>query len=211
MADYTEQEITLLAHQEHTHSEADTWVIGTEQDVRTWLAATLHVYHGNIQGTTHSPGVKYILQGRPNHSGANDNERWADLVTFQTSMNAMGVSAIAAAGEAIGQTILSVKADPTASLSSGSKIYLEDKGVVADGEWAVVDYAAAGPDIIVVRDGITKAMVEDDGIVSEAEMWKAQVLLAGVAYVRMLVNHSMSDPGSDIHFEAILRAATDIE
>lgn len=208
MADYTESEVTLLAHQEHTHATTDTFVIGTEQSVQTWLAGMLSVYHGNIEGITQSTGVKYILQGRPNHGGANDNERWADLVTFQTGISAMENLAISGV-EAIGQTDIAVKADPTAKISSGSKIYIEDKGTVADGEWAVLDYAAAGPDHVVIADGLTSAKAEDDGIVGEAEMWTAQIGLMGIAYVRMLVNHSAAS-GSDIHFEAIFRAATDI-
>ena len=211
MADYTEAEYTLLAHQEHTHATTDTAIIGTEQAVTSQLGGTLYVYHANIEVTANATGVKYILQGRPSHGGATDTERWTDLVTFQTGTTAAVRAQIVAAGEAIGQTQLEVKADPTTAFLSGSDLYMHDAGAVAGGEWGKCDYSATGGNhYVYVVDGLTGAMVEDDEIWTQAEVFAAQVDLAGIAYVRGLVNHSAAT-GSDIVFEALLRVATDIE
>lgn len=212
MADYTEDEDTLLAHQEHTHSTTDTWVIGIELDVMSRLAGTLYVYHANIETTANATGVKYILQGRPELTGAADHERWNDLVVLQTGTTAAVRAQIVAAGEAAAQTILEVKADPTVAFLSGIDLYMHEAIAVANGEWGKCDYSRSigGPlHYVHIMDGLTGAMVEDDEIWTQAEVFAAQVDLAGVAYLRAVVNHSAAT-GSDIVFEMIFRSATDI-
>lgn len=213
MADYTETEYTLLAHQEHTHSTTDTWIIGTEQDVQTQLGGTIYVYHANIETTANATGVKYILQGRPVHDGAAVHERWTDLVVFQTGTTAAVRAQIVAAGEAAAQTELEVKADPTAAFLSGLDVYMHEAIAVANGEWGKCDYSKSigGPlHYVYVVDGLTGAMVEDDEIWTQAETFATEVDLAGIAYVRAVVNH-LAATGSDIVFEVIFRTATDIE
>jgi hypothetical protein len=211
MADYTEAEQTLLTQQRHTHSVTDVAVKGTEYDVKTFLSATFYVFHANIETTANATGVKYILQGRPEGSGAGDNDNWVDLATFQTGTTAAVSAAIVAAGEAAAQTQLSVKADPTASFTPGTSIYVHDVSDATKGGWHTVDFSATGgTHEVTVIDGIENALVEDDLLLTEAEPFSTLVDLDGIAYVRGLVLHTAAT-GSDIEFKMILRVATDIE
>ena len=211
MVDYNEAEITLLAHQEHTHAVTDVAVIGAEFDVRTMLLATLYVYHANIETTANATGVKYILQGRPLMTGALDNDRWVDLITFQTGITAAARAQIVAAGEPQGQTQLEVKADPTAAFLRGIDIYCHDAGTVANGEWRKCDYSSTGGNhYVYVVDPINNALVEDDELWTQAETFAAgEIGLGGIAYVRGLVLHTAAS-GSDIVFEMVLREVTGI-
>jgi len=211
MADYTEAEQTLLTQQQHTHSVTDVAVVGTEYDVKTFLAATIWAFHGNIETTANATGVRYILQGRPEIGGATDNDSWVDLVTFQTGTVASVTAAIVAAGEAAGQTELSVKADPTASFVPGILIYVHDVSDPTTGGWYKVDFSATGgTHEVTVIDGLEEALIEDDLLVTEAEVFSGFVDLTGIAYVRGLVLHTAAT-GSDIEFKMLIRSATDIE
>ena len=111
MADYTQAAATLLAHQAHTHAVTDVSQVGTEVDVRTFLSGQVFVYHANIETTANATGVQYKIQGRWS-TGANVNEDWIDLMTFQTG-EVSAVAAEIAGSEAAGQTSITVDADPT--------------------------------------------------------------------------------------------------
>jgi len=208
MADITQAAVELLAHQLHTHATTDTAVIGAEQDVRSWLSGTVYVYHSAIETTPIiTPGVRYILQARYD-TGGTVNENWIDMITFQTAFSTAAVSEIDG-DEAIGQTIITVAADPTAGFSSGDLIYIRDINTLADSEWNRVDYTAAAPTFVIV-DGLTVAKDTYDDIWSKAETFSGFLDLSGVSYIRMLVLHSGAT-GPDIHFKAEMVAATDIE
>lgn len=208
MADYTEAESTLLAHQEHTHLVTDVIEKGSEVDVRTNLSATWYVHHANIQTTPNAQGVRYILQGRPEGSGAGDNDiGWVDLVVFQTSTVAAALAEITGT-EAIGQTSLEVDADPSSDFDSGADVYVHDAGTVADGEWHKCDHSTSGA--VIIMDGLIKAKDLDDEIWTNAEHFSALVDLDGIAYVRAIMVH-LAATGSDIVFKSTLRRATDIE
>jgi hypothetical protein len=211
MADYTEAETTLLAHQEHTHAITDVFAKGAEYDVRSYLSATLYVCHANIEVTANATGVKYILQGRPLGSGAGDNDiGWADLVTFQTGETAAAKADITGA-EAAAQTEIEVDADPTAAFLNGIDIYIHDAGAVADGEWAKCDHSVTGANhYVYLLDGLTNAKDASDEIWTQAELFSALVDLDGIAYVRLIMAHTAAT-GSDIVFKGTLRVATDVE
>lgn len=68
MADVTQAASTLLAHVAITNADtaAGFSVVGTEVDVRTFLSATVMVYHAIVEATeSNDPGLQYILQGQP--------------------------------------------------------------------------------------------------------------------------------------------------
>ena len=208
MADPTQQAVTLLSHQAHTHATTDVNVVGTEQDVRTWISGTFYVYHANIETTANATGVEYALQARWS-TGANVNEDWIDVISFGTGTTA-AVAAEITGAEAAAETTIAVDADPTAAFTSTSVIYIEDKGTVADGEWGEVDHSTAGPDIVIITDGLTNAKDAADTMWTQAERFISNVDLSGFSYVRALVRHSAAT-GSNIHFKSELVAVTDFE
>lgn len=207
MADNTQAAVTLLSHQAHTHSITDVTAVGTEADVRTFLSAGIFVYHANIETTANATGVKYILQGRwPTASGV--DEDWIDIVTFQTGTTAAVATEIAGT-EAAGQTQITVDADPTAAFTRGIECYVEDKSVVADGEWARVDHSVAATDVFLV-DGITNAKDSADTIWTQAETYYTTIGLGNFSWVRMIMQHT-AVTGSNIHFKAEMVEVTDFE
>lgn len=198
MANNTQAAQTLLSHQAHTHSITDVTAIGSDLDVKTSLSAGIYIYHANIETTANATGVEYILQGRWS-TGATSDEDWVDILTFQTGVVAAVATEIAG-NEAAGQTSITVDADPTAAFTRGIKCYVEDKSVVADGEWAIVDHSVAVTDVFIV-DGLTNAKDASDTMWTQAEMYYTTVGLGGFNFVRMLMQHT-AVTGSNIHFKA---------
>lgn len=207
MADITQAASTIFSHQAHTHVITDVSHAGSEVDVRSFLSGMVYIYHANIEVTANATGVKYIIQGRwP--TGASVNEDWIDLLTFQTGTTA-AVAAEIAGSEAVGQTQITVDSDPTGDFTRGIQCYIEDKSVVADGEWARVDHSVAATDVFIV-DGLTVAKDATDTMWTQAETFAAYLNLEGLSYIRGLMLHAAAT-GSNIHFKAELVAATDIE
>ena len=207
MADYTQAAATLLAHQAHTHAVTDVSQVGTEVDVRTFLSGQVFVYHANIETTANATGVQYKIQGRWS-TGANVNEDWIDLMTFQTG-EVSAVAAEIAGSEAAGQTSITVDADPTGAFTRGILCYIEDTSVVADGEWNQVDHSVAVTDVFLI-DGLTNAKDAADTIWTKAERFTAKIVdFGGMSYIRAIMLHTAAT-GSDIHFKAELVSATDI-
>ena len=108
MADNTQANSTLLAHQAHTHSATDVSVVGNSVDVQSWFEAQIYVYHANIEITANATGVTYILQANPT-VGA-DDEAWVDLVPFRTGTTA-SVAAEISGAEVATSTTIEVDAD----------------------------------------------------------------------------------------------------
>lgn len=210
MADVTQSPATLLSHQLLTNAAtaAGLSVVGTEVDVRTWIAARAYLYHALIEAATNSPGVEYKLQGRWS-TGASVDEDWVDLLVFTSNTNA-GVASEISGSEAAGQTTIAVDADPTATFTPGIEIYIEDTGTLANSEWGRVAISATAADIITLVDGLTNAKDAADTIWSGAQTFQGVVDLSGISWVRMIVQ-GFDTTGADIHFKAEMVAFTDFE
>lgn len=207
MATFTQAAQTIFSHQAHTHSITDVSQVGSTLDVKTSLSGRVYFYHANIETTANATGVKYIIQGSWNTTSSVD-EDWIDLITFQTGVTAAVATEIAGT-EAIGQTQITVDADPTAAFTRGIRCYVEDKGTVADGEWARVDHSVAVTDVFLV-DGLTSAKDSVDTIWTKAEVFSADIPnLSGCNFIRGLMLHT-AVTGSNIHFKAELVEVTAI-
>ncbi len=198
MASNVQAAQTLLAHEVHTHLITDVTAVGSTLDVKTSLLAGIYVYHANIETTANAIGVKYILQASWNTTSS-VNEDWVEILTFVTGVTSAVATEIAGT-EAIGQTQITVDADPTAAFVRGANIYIEDKGTVADGEWSKVDHSVAATDVFIV-DGLTSAKDAADTMWTQAERFYATVDLGGFQFVRMIMQHTAAT-GSNIHFKA---------
>lgn len=194
---------TLLAHQLLTNdptSAAAMSIVGTEVDVRTWLSAKVYVYHAVIEAAANDPGISYILQSRWS-TASGLNEDWIPVWTF-TSGSASGVASEITGTEAIGEQSIAVDADPTASFTPGTECYVEDTGVVADGEWGRVALSETSADIVNLVDGLTTAKDSADTIWTQAGTFQGTVSLAEVSWLRMIVQTTSTSAGADIHFKA---------
>jgi len=209
MADVTQQATTLLAHAAITNADTRAGLnfVGTEKDVQSFYEAMIFVYHAPVEPAASDPGIEYILQGRWS-TDTNVNEDWVDLWKWTSGTTAAVVAEISG-NEAAGQTTIDVDADPTATFTPGTKIYIQDRGTVADGEWnAVAHSEATSPDSITILDGLTNAKDSLDAINSQAETFAGSVSLTGIAYVRMIVQGS-DTTGVNIHYKAEMIAFTD--
>lgn len=202
MADYTQAQSELLAHQELTHPGS---IIGTPVDVRTWLQGMVHIWQANIETTANlAAGLDFIeVQGSPNSSG----NLWQTLASFAASTTAATDTAFDA-NEAIGQTVLSVAT--TAGKTTGALIYLKDATSVATSEWSRV-VSVVTDDTVTVTDGIEVAKVAtDDHMFTQASRWACYVDLGGIERLRVVVHHQGAT-GSDWRVYTVLEAVTDFE
>jgi hypothetical protein len=203
MADNTQTQVELLAHQELTHPGS---IIGSAQDVSTWLSGVVHIFHANIETTANlAAGLDYIdVQGSPNATG----NLWQSLGKYAPSTTAATDTAFDA-NEAISQTVLSVAT--TAGKTTGAYIYLKDATSVATSEWNEV-VSVVTDDTVTVVDGIIVAKVAtDDHMYTQASRWAHHLPdLSGYQRIRVVVHHQGAT-GSDWRVYAVLEAATDFE
>jgi len=188
-------DIVVLAHQAITHPGS---VAGSNIAVADDLAATIVIYHANIETTANAIGVRYYIQTSP--SSGTDNDDWGTIAQFQTTETPANLANLAGS-EAIGQTVLDVVAGEESGFSANQQLYIRDTGTLADSEWALCDGTAT--DDIKVVDGITRAKDSADDILNEAEIFIAQLDLTAAKRLRIVVVHRAAT-GSDIHTKAIM-------
>lgn len=202
MADATKGNVTLLTHQSLINAATDAGLLvkGPEIDVESWLSIGVYVHHAIVEAAVNDPGIAYILQGRaPTAAGV--DSRWVEIDRFTSATTAAVTSEITGV-ESIGSRVIEVDADPTASFSSGDNIYIQDTGVVADGEWASVAIAVTASDVITLHDGLTKAKDAADTIWSQAEEFYATYSLSEIRWIRMIVQNFDGATGANVHFAA---------
>lgn len=193
MADITKTEdIVMLAHQAVTHPATIT---GTEQDFADELAATIVCYHGFVEAAANTnPGTFYVLIS-PSSAG---NEDWATAAEFTATTGTPDDETLSGA-EAQGSTVLEVAA--TAGFAAGDHIYIQDTGVVADGEWSWVEQIVVNTSIDIIW-GLANAKDNADIIYNDAEIFICQLDLTSVARVLVIFQHEGA-AGANVHVKSI--------
>jgi len=201
MADNTQAQSTLLAHQALTHPGH---IVGAAVDVSTMIGGVVHIWQANIETTANlTAGLDFIeIQGSPDATLNN----WQRIGMYMPSGTAATDTAFDA-GEDIGQTVLSVAT--TAGKTTGVLIYIVDATGVAESEWAEVATVATD-DTVTVVDGILVAKTTDDHMFTQASRWAHYVDLSGYLRLRVVVQH-YGATGSDWRVYAVLEAVTDFE
>ncbi len=199
MADVTQTLSELLAHQLITHPAIK---VGTAVDVLGDLAATIYIYHANIEETANATGVSYLIQ--INHTSGSTQD-WITVHEVITSTSAAALENLTAT-EPIGEKVLVVAA--TTGFAALDEVYVEDVNTLADSEWGLVELVVGATSVDLV-DGLTVAKDTSDNILS-AEKFVRYLDLTGVREVRIVVIHRAAT-GSNIHFKAEMLRATDFE
>ena len=200
MADYTQAAVdVLLAHQAITHPGT---VVGTAVSVATNLFATAWVQVGRVE-TVVPVKITFKIQGTPEAVG---NEDWQDLAKWQSNLIAADNETLSG-DEAAGTTVLVVAA--TAGFAAEQYIYIEDTGVVADGEWGEVQEIVTNTSIDIL-DGLANAKDGADIIYNEAERFKIEINCGGLSRVRAVIIHEAAT-GPNIHVIGKLLRVTAIE
>ncbi len=201
MADYTQTQLELLAHQELTHPVS---VVGTPVDVSTLLFGVVHIWQANIEVTANlGAGLDYIdIQVSPDATGNN----WSSISKLVPRITAAESEALTAV-EAIGATV--IECASTTNLDASDLVYIKAAAGLASSEWAEIASIVANTSVTVV-DGLIVAKAIADVIYDQASRWVVALDFGGVMRVRIVIKHQGAT-GSDWRVKALLQCATDIE
>lgn len=202
MANFTQVESTLLAHQLITHAADGVTVVGAPVDVSSAIAATVQVYHANVEVTANATGIHYSIEGSTSTTG---DESWSELILFISSEVAAVTEDLDAA-EPVAETVIAVTV--TTDFEPRDIIYIDDVTAVADGEWHRIASEVSNVSFTLM-DGLTNAKAIGDDIYGPAEIFTAQLNLAGIQRVRAVAQH-LAVTGSNVHLKALMTTVTDL-
>jgi hypothetical protein len=191
---------TFISHQSLTHPNM---LEGTPVAVASYLSGVITVKVANVETTANATGAMVWIQGSFETSG---DDAWFDLMTFEGSTTAAETEALTAT-EPIGETVLAMAS--TTNLTVGDVIYVQDAGVVADGEWHKIVKVTTNTSITIDY-GLAVAKDSSDAVWTEADIYTAYINCEGLKRVNVLVVHEAAT-GSNLHVLAEGVFATDIE
>ena len=191
MATITKTYGVALAHQLITHPAT---VAGSVIDVSTILGATVLMYHGFIEATANTNPGSFIVQISGASSG---DEDWADIGEFPAVTGTPDDEALTAS-EPAAEKVLAVAS--TAGFAAGDKVYIQDAGTVADGEWGMVEQIVTNTSIDLVS-GLTNAKDSSDFIFNNAQRFSMYVDCTAVGRIRVIFMHEGAT-GADVHIKA---------
>ena len=202
MSDITQSATqTIIAHAALTHPNM---IEGTPVAVATYLSGVITIKIANVETTANATGVMAWIQGSFEAAG---DDAWFDLVRFDGSIVAAETEALSGGGEPQGETVLVVAA--TANLIVGEWIYVQDAGVVADGEWHKIVKVVTNTSITIDY-GLANAKDDADFIWTEADVFTAYINCEALKRLNVLVVHE-SATGANLHVLVDGVFATDIE
>lgn len=176
MANITKSYAVALAHQAVTHPNT---VVGSALDVSTKLGLTLTLSHASVEAAANTNPGKFLVQISGAASG---NEDWATIHEFDATVSTADTETMTAT-EPIGETVLVVAA--TAGFVANDVLYIQDTGVVGDGEWGRCQKIVSNTSIDLV-DGLTTQKDSSDIIWNDADMFICQLDLTSVGRVRVV-------------------------
>lgn len=193
MATISKSYAVALAHQAVTHPAT---VVGSALNVSTKLAMTFDLFHASVEAVANTNPGKFLIQKSASASG---NEDWITQFEFDATISTADTEAMTAT-EPIGETALAVAA--TAGFVSGDKLYIQDAGTVADGEWGLCREIVTDTSIDLV-DGLTSQKDSSDVIWNDIDTWTCYLDLTGVGRVRVLFMHEGA-AGANCHIKALV-------
>jgi len=182
MSDYTQADHTFIAHAHYTNA-TDYVVVGTADDVRTYLSAAVHIDHAPIEDAiANDPGITYLIQ--VNHDDAAGDEYWRTIAEFTADTAASTMETLDDAASS-GQKVVPVTA--TGDITRGDWVYIMDDGGAAGSEWAMVADLAAATSFTTV-DNLTNSFTSgEDVFIEGVARWVLNIPdLSGVAHLRVI-------------------------
>lgn len=193
MANISKSYAVALAHQAVTHPAT---VVGSALDVSTKLGMTIDLSHASVEAVANTNPGKFLVQ---KSAAASGNEDWQTIMEFDATVSTADTEAMTAT-EPVGETALAVAA--TAGFVAMDKLYIQDAGVVGDGEWGLCREVVTDTTIDLV-DGLTNAKDASDVIWNDADTWTFYLELTGVGRVRVLFMHEGA-AGANCHIKALV-------
>lgn len=194
MADLTKtQGTTVLSHQAITHPDTAK---GSAQDVSSKFAATIVCFHASVEATANTNAGLFLIQVSASSSG---DEDWATVAQFQATISTADTENMTAT-EPVSETVLAVSS--TTGFVAGDLLYIQDTGVVADGEWARCQEIVPNTSINLI-DGLTNQKDNADVIWNDADVFVSQLDLTAVGRVRVVFQHE-GTTGANCHVKALM-------
>jgi len=205
MADFTQADHTFIAHAHYTNN-VDFVVVGTADDVRSYLSGTIYIDHAPIEDAiVNDPGITYEIQ--INNDDSAGNEFWNTVMELTADISASTMETLDNAANS-GQKVVPVTA--TADLTMGDWVYIMDDGGAAGSEWAMVASISAAVSFVTV-DNLTNSFTSgEDVFANGTARWAVNIDLAGVAHVRVICRNSDAT-GHNWATHCRAKWATDIE
>lgn len=201
MADYTQSFSTIISHQALTHPGM---LEGTPVSVAGALSATVIVRIASVEAIANATGVGVWIQGSQLSSG---DDAWAPLQEFVGSTTVPETEALTAT-EPVTETEIACAS--TANLLVGSRIYIQDASVVADGEWHRITKVVTNTNIVIDY-GLAVEKDSSDFIWTQADIFVFHIAdCGGLSRINVLVVHEAAT-GANLHVLAEAIVATDIE
>ena len=205
MADWTQADHVFHAHANYVNA-TNYVVVGTADDVRTYMSATIHIDHSPTEdAVVNDPGIQYEVQ--VNHDDSAGGEYWRTIATFVASAAASTMETLDDAA-ASGQKVVPVAA--TGDLTIGDNVYIRDDAGAAGSEWARVAEIAAAVSFTTV-DNLTNTFASgEDVFIAGVARWVLQIPdLSGIAHLRVICTNGDAT-GCNWTFAAYAKYGTDI-
>lgn len=202
---YVQADHTFIAHAHYINGTTYV-VIGTSDDVQTYLSGTVFIDHAPIEDAiANDPGITYEIQ--VNHDPDGGDEYWRTIATLTASTIASTMETLDAAAAA-DQKVVPCAA--TADLTIGDWVYVADDGGAAGSEWAKVGSISAGVSFSTVDD-LTNAFTSgEDVFITGVARWSYHLAdLSGVAHLRVICTNG-DGSGHDWACAAYAKYGTDI-
>lgn len=192
MATLSKSYTVALAHQVVTHPAT---VVGSALDVSTKLGLTLALFHASVEAVANTNPGKFLVQISGAASG---NEVWVTIREYDATISTADTEAMTAI-EPIGEKALAVAL--TAGFVANDILYIQDVGVVTDGEWGRCREIVTDTTIDLI-DGLTNAKDNADIIWNDADVFTCQLDLTSVGRVRVVFQHEGA-AGANCHIKAM--------
>lgn len=182
----------FITHQALTHPGS---IEGTEYNCEGNLEGTITIKVANVETTANATAYEVMVFGNLESSGNDD--KWALLYSSPGPIVAAESEALTATEDA-GDTSLAVAS--TANIEVGKQIYVQDVGVVADGEWHFTKRIVSNTSVDIFF-GLENAKDSSDTIWTQARVFKIEFEIGGWKRLNVVVLHEAAT-GSDLHIHA---------
>jgi len=183
----------MLAHQAVTHPDT---VKQSATSVAGKIGATITMFHASVEAAANTNPGQFLVQTSASSSG---DEDWATIANFAATISTADTEAMTAT-EPIGETVLACAS--TTGFVANDILYIQDTGVVADGEWARCQEIVTNTSINLI-DGLTTQKDSSDVIWNDADVFVCYVDCRSVARLRVVFQHEGAT-GANCHVKALM-------
>lgn len=188
--------VVVIGQRAVTHPST---VVSTVQSVTTALEVTLILSQGFVEVAVNTDPARWFIDTSVADSGDDD---WSTLQEILLTEDGTPADEAISGIEAIGSKAIEVVA--TTGFSNTGLIYIQDTGVVADGEWRRVEKLTTGPVAINLIAGLTKAKDSSDIIFGQAEIIAVTFNVESKVRYRVIYSHEGA-AGANTHIKVAAR------